>query len=258
MPGVVAAGAAEQGRGHGQVTAAAGTARLQQQVGQRIFASLQRTQLVGCHRQHLLEQRQRTVRAVIQALRLQRRLGAPQQHRNAGVGTAALLQLVCQLIGIALWHLQFARQRQRTPCGVQVARVQRIAGLLQRRLRRARQAGAGLAAVPVQRQCGLVPLPRAAAVGCAQAAGGQRAIALVQQLFDLGFVPEPVGQGPPQQHQCHEQQHGHQQRPAPHAACMPRLQPPPASFAAHPAQRGVDGVLAVGMTAHPLSLAAVT
>jgi len=94
MPGIVATGAAHKRRCPGDITASGRCTRLLQQVGKRILAPFQRTHLVGRQRQHLLEQRQRTVRAAIKPLRLQGRFRAAQQRADSRARLVMGVQLL--------------------------------------------------------------------------------------------------------------------------------------------------------------------
>ena len=255
MSGVEAPGTAHTFGRACDIAAPGRRARLLEEVGQRILTPFQRTHLVGREREHLLEQRQRAVRAAIEPLRLQGRFGAAEQGADPRACLVVRAQLLRHRVGFALRHLQLARQGQRCRRGRRVAAFQCSTRLLQCRLAGTGQAGACLQPVVVQRQRCLIGLTCAAAVGQGQAACGQRAIALVEQLLDLRFIPEPVRQRPAQQRQGHEQQHGDQQRPAPDALGVARLHPPPAPLAAHPPQRLVRGIMPVIVPAHAASLA---
>ncbi|QEX78748.1 hypothetical protein F6Y24_18900 [Xanthomonas arboricola pv. pruni] len=194
MPGVIALGGGQQHRRIGQRIARQGLARLRQQIGQGVLAPFQRIGAVRCQGQDALIQRQRAVRAAIQAPLLLRGHRLCEQGVQPGPTRLQLAQAQCHRCDLRLRHLQRARQRQRALRSSGIPGRNRRARLHNGGGTGARQAGTGFATIAVQRKRSSEQFARAVAIGRAEMAARQRRIAPLQQLLDARVRPQPIGQ----------------------------------------------------------------
>jgi len=217
---VIAARSGDQARRGGDVVALQRAAGLLQQIRKRILATFQRLDKVGLQRKHALVERKRGIVVAIESVRRARGGGARQQRGNSGVRRFALSQLRGDGIGLPARNGQFLRQAQRRVRLGIVVHARGRARLCEGGLAHAHQADAGVIAIRVDRQRGVVQLAGATAIGGGEPAMGERDRRLVAQRLRAGFRPQPVAQRTPQrdhEHRQHQRTHDRPALPGTHA-----------------------------------------
>ncbi|MNV32415.1 hypothetical protein D3C71_1237520 [compost metagenome] len=189
---------------------------------------------IRLHGEDALIQRQRAVRAIVQAPFRLRGFGLVQQLFDAVAFVRIARQCGDQRVDLGRGRLQLSRQIKRGGSGRIVARRQIRTRLVQGGLPGQRQGLLRVAAIRIQRGRRLEQLACTAAVLRTQTPFLQCFAAVVEQLLDLGFRPERVGQWLPENRQHHRQQRDAQGNPAPCARAVPATRHPPPQIQPQP------------------------